>query len=59
MASEPEFVEGKRKPAERKHRKGSSRAKVALALVETHLSGVYSQMTLLREAIKELKEALS
>lgn len=40
-------------------RRTSSQSKLALALVETHLAGVYSQMTLLEKAIAELKSSLS
>lgn len=56
----PKRVRGAAKPAgEKRQRRTSSQAKLALALVETHLAGVYSQMALLEKAIAELKESLS
>ena len=39
-------------------RRSSSQSKVALALVATHLRGVYSQMALLQKAVDELQDAL-
>lgn len=39
-------------------RRSSSQSKVALALVATHLKGVYSQMALLQKAVDELQDAL-
>lgn len=42
----------------KRQRRNSSSARVALALVETHLRGVYQQMELLTKAIAELKSQL-
>ena len=47
----PPVVEGKR-------RRTNVSAKVALALVETHLRGVYQQMDLLNKAVAELRASL-
>ena len=53
-------VRGANKPAaEKRQRRTSTQAKVALAMVETHMAGVYSQMELLTLAIAELKSQLS
>lgn len=49
-------VRGANKPAaEKRQRRTSTQAKVALAMVETHLAGTYSQMELLEKAIADLR----
>lgn len=50
---------GANKPVEKRQRRTSTQAKIALAMVETHLKGVYDQMELLKQAIDTLKDNLS
>lgn len=50
---------GASKPAEKRQRRTSTQARIALAMVETHLKGTYDQMELLEKAIAELKESIS
>lgn len=50
---------GVAKPAaEKRQRRTSTQAKIALAMVETHLAGVYGHMKLLEQSINTLKEQL-
>lgn len=48
-----------RPTGEKRQRRTSTQAKIALAMVETHLAGVYGHMKLLEQSINTLKEQLS
>src|SRR4029077_4958591 len=48
----------KPKPEAKRQRRNTSKATLALAMVEIHLKGVYSQMELLTKAINDLKAQL-
>jgi hypothetical protein len=56
--NQPTTKPTKTKGDAKRQRRNSSNARVALAMVETHLKGVYSQMELLSKAINDLKAQL-
>ena len=52
-------IKADKPPKQKRQRRNNTGAKIALALVESHLKGVYSQMDNLKKAIDELRTSLS